>query len=262
MSEQVILTIIQVLGGGIFGFLIARYTNIAQRTFRKISYVTSSIQLLQLHEQTPEGIKITAEIPGNGEDSSKQMQINNAYAHEVMLKNKGNETADNLCFKIIFEESARIINHTISPSSFVDQGVSTVVPRGEENVLEIKIGYMNPQDTLKVSIIRTAEQEETEFRVIGGGKGIEVEKFKKKANFLALVVTLLSLGFIGLLFDSASGGMGEKLPESWIQFMGGSIKTETFKTAYFSTSYKIIGTFGAIAMAILFWFRAARRSKF
>ena len=265
MSEQVWLAVAQIFGGLITGFLVARYTSIAQRTVRKISYTASSIQLFKLHEKTPKGIKIIADkslITGFPEDSSEQIVIDNAYAHSIIFKNKGNAVAESLFFKIIFGENARIISHNVSPSSRANQGVTTLVPEEQKNILEIDIPYMNPGEPLNISIVRTGTKEDETLSVVGGGKGIEVETFRVKGFPLAFFVSMICLFVVLTLFDSSSGGLGELLPERLVQLLGGSIQLEPVKVASFPTLHKIAGTISAVTIAGAVWWRAARKSSF
>ena len=132
------MTIVQLVGGGIMGFLLAVYTKIPRRRHQKISYQATSIRLLNLHEKTPKGIKITADkslITGDKNDSLEQVQIESAYVHAINFKNKGNEVAENLVFKIIFEKPAKIISHTTSQSSFSNRDIKVTFPSGSPNVV-------------------------------------------------------------------------------------------------------------------------------
>jgi len=265
MSEQALLTILQIVGALITGILIARYTNIAQKPVRKISYITSSIELTKIHEKTPEGIRVTADkslFTGNPEDTAEQIQIDNAYAHSLSLKNKGNESAEDLFFTVEFDDSAKIISHTSSPESYANSGVITSISKEHDNILEVRIPYMNPSEPLQVSIIRTGTPGEDKFVIAGGGKGVEIEQYKEKGTPLAFLVTLVCLVAVAVFYDSSSGGFGEVIPETWINILGGSIVTETVKIAEFPAYQKAIATFTGVFVAIGFWVRAIKKSRF
>ena len=147
MSDTVLQTILQVLGGGIFGFLIARYTASQQKNKKYVAYKTSKISLLHLHEDTPDSIKVTVDksiITGDEHDSGVQTPIKSAIAHSIVLKNKGNSTASDVNFDILFNEEVNVLSYSSSPapSEFYKMTLNRVP--GDKNILRMFVPYLNP----------------------------------------------------------------------------------------------------------------------
>lgn len=268
MSEQAWLTLAQIIGAGLAGFFVARYTNIAQRKIRKISYIRNSIELLKLHEKTPDGIQINARkslLTGDSVNSSEWVPIQSAYAHSITLKNRGNEAAENLVFNIVCDESATIISHNTIPEAYANNGVEVRRPENKSNVLEVSIVYMNPNEPLVISLVGSGEAEDNDLTVVGGGKGVEVEEFLKDSEtgfYLNTFITFILFLGVALFFDSPGDSFGNLLPENWINVLGGAITLETVKIAEFPFTHKVVASLIGVLMAIAVWFRYFQKKKF
>lgn len=264
MSDAVIQTILQVFGGGLMGFLIARYTVGQQKLQKYIAYKTGKIRLLHRHDKTPELIKVSVDkslITGNVEDSGKDLQINSAVAHSVILKNKGNSTAEDVHFDIIFNKDINILSYTSKPvpSKSYKMKIERVI--GEKNVLRIFLPYLNSNRTINLSIVATADDNDSDPKIIGIGKDVEVSEFKKESIFPAYIIAFLAILIIYTMFEGnlVKDSFGSIIPVSWISILGGKVETVDVTVASFSTAHKIIAVVGGIILSLVAFQRFKKR---
>lgn len=246
MSEATIQTLLQVLGGGVFGFLIAWYAAHQQKVKKHIAYKTSSIQLLHLHEETPDAIKVSVDksvITGNKADSGIQEPIKNATAHSIVLKNKGNSTASDLYFEVEFEKSVNILAFFSTPSSSDAYKILLKKVSEKENTLSIFLPYLNPNEIVDVSIVATFDESPTKPVVTGRGKEVSIYKFARRASPAPVALLFFSLVFVVFaMFEGSvvTESMGSLFPESWIQFLGGTVDTVQVKVLSFPILHKVL----------------------
>ena len=163
MSETTILTIIQVLGGGFFGFLIAKYSLNKQLLSKDIIYTKEVLSLLSLHEEDTNQIRVSVKksiLTGDINDSTEDIEIKNAHAHAIKIKNKGNIEATDLFFDIGFDKEIKIISYSISPEPSNSYPITISKNISKQNILNISIPYLNKNQTITVSIITTGSDEE------------------------------------------------------------------------------------------------------
>lgn len=253
MSDAVLQTIFQVLGGGVFGFLIARYTAIQQRAKKHITYKTSKIKLLHLHEDTPDSIKVTVDksiITGDEQDNGEHVPIKSAVAHSIALKNKGNSTASDVNFDIIFSDDVDILAYssTPAPSEFYKIELGRVSEN--RNILRVFVPYLNQNSEIVLSVVATVEESPSSPKIIGTGKEVEVSEFKKTASPFPIIIIFFATLFIAMaMFEGTvvQGSIGSDIPDTWARFLGGTIETVEVRVLSFPTLNKVL----AILLGVL-----------
>ena len=186
MSETVIVAIISVLGGGFFTFFIAKYTLNKQLLSKDIIYTKKVLSLLSLHEEDTDQIRVSVKksvITGDTNDSGEEIEIKNAHAHAIKIKNKGNIEASDLFFDIAFDKEIKIISYSIFPEPSDSYPITIIKNFSKQNILNISIPYINKNQTITVSIITTGSDKEPISEISGNGKGIEVKEFEKSNTF-------------------------------------------------------------------------------
>ncbi|MDD2790325.1 MAG: hypothetical protein PHU40_06595 [Sulfurimonas sp.] len=270
MSETTILTIIQVLGGGFFGFLIAKYSLNKQLLSKDIIYTKEVLSLLSLHEEDTNQIRVSVKksiLTGDINDSTEDIEIKNAHAHAIKIKNKGNIEATDLFFDIGFDKEIKIISYSIFPEPSNSYPITISKNISKQNILNISIPYLNKNQTIIVSIITTGSDEEPESTIIGNGKGIEVREFEKSETFFILffVSFVLSMFLIQILFDSyfiEEDRFSSYLPEYIINFIGGKIISVSIPIIEFPLYIKIIALASSFSLVIYSIYQSIKRSKF
>lgn len=228
MSDAVIQTLFQVVGGGVFGFLVARYTASQQKIRKRIAYKTSSIQLLELHEDTPDSIKVSVDkavITGDKKDSGVQEPIKNATAHSIILKNKGNSTASELYFEVKFEDMVNILAFSSTPSTSESYKIGLEKVPSKENILKIYVPYLNPNDAVSISIVASFNASPTEPEISGRGKEVEIYKFKSSASIspVLLLFSFLAVAVFAMFEASiVTKSIGAIIPQTWVEYLGGT----------------------------------------
>lgn len=268
MSESMLQAILQVIGGGLTGFLIARYTANQNKAIKNIEYKTKKIKLLQLHEDTPDSIKVTVDksiITGDENDRGIQEPISSAVAHSVLLKNRGNSPASDVNLEVVFDEDVDILSYSSSPASSDIYEIDLKTMSGKGNILRVYLPYLNPNSTIDLSIVTTDEEINSEPSLLGAGKGIEVSKFKISASPLPVVVVFIATIFVSLaLFEGAivQGSIGTLIPDSWVRPLGGIIETVEVQVLSFPPLHKFVAIAGGFALLVGLICRLIRKNTF
>lgn len=268
MSDATIQTFAQVLGAGVFGFMIAKYTIIKQQSIKRIVYDKTVLSLLSLHEKDSDTIRVSVKksvLTGNQDDLGEEVDIDNAHAHTIRFKNKGNIEINELYFDITFDEKIKIISHSISPEPSYSYNLKIDKEVGKQNSLNIYTPYLNKEQIITVSMITTGETKKPKSKVIGHGKGIEIEEFKSFSGFFLPLVSFLILFIVTMtIYESAllNETMSGYIPEYILNLIGGEIVQQTVPVAIFPLSIKIfvIGSLGLIFIYSIF--RLIKKSNF
>lgn len=269
MSETAILTIVQVFGGGLFGFIIAKYTLSKQIMTKNIIYKKSVLSLLSLHKENSDHIRVSVKesiLIGNSEDPDKEVEINNAYAHEIKIKNRGNIEATDLFFDIEFDKDIKIISYSIYPEPNESYPLCIKKANNKQNILNISIPYLNKNQMVTISIITTGSEKEPISNIIGHGKGIEVKEYKNDYKFflLSLFSTIILLFFIQIMFDSyfIEDRLTSYLPKYIIDLVGGQITEVNVPLISFPLHVKIIGLGTVFFLLIYSIIQMLKKDKF
>ena len=179
MSEQTLLTIMQIAAALVSGFLIARYTISRQRASRRVEYRSSMVQLIHRHRETPESIQITVpeSIITGDPNNTDRIDVRSAYARTLTFKNRGNTETQELSVDVVFDDDAKILSSASLPPYSDAYPIEVFTPREAMNTVRILLPYLNPDSEVTVNILRTGEAGALEPTVVGIGKGAKVLKF-------------------------------------------------------------------------------------
>ncbi|WJG20712.1 hypothetical protein [Vibrio furnissii] len=252
MNDALLQTGLQVFGGGIFGFLIAKYSLRGQKLSKDLVYKKEKVKLFDLNNETPEFIKITIDksaFTGDRNDDGEIIELKGAYAHSLIIKNQGNTETSNVNFEISCTGNDKIIHYSSSPEYSDFYNVCLNKKEKNNNVLRLTAPYINSGESIAVSLITTGESDDVEINVTGGGKGVSVNEHKSFQGIVpAILFFIFFLLSLGIVFDSwnAERTLGNGIPEELIILLGGKIDQLTVPVISFPFIHKAIaiGVFG------------------
>jgi len=229
MSTEVFASVvgglIQVIGGAIFGFIIARITTKWQHGRKRMEYIVSSMPLLRFNPSANHVLSVSVDkflLTGIDTDKGNTVQIENAYGFEIELINAGEEAIVQPNIEIRLDDKAKILEYETRPGS--RPGYEIIMQRESRtpNILRLTIPFINSKEKMLARIISTNnENRDCKIDVIAIG----VHKYERKRSNtnLRLIASVIIYMIIGLFVST----IDYWLPSSAILAIGGIVQTRS-----------------------------------
>lgn len=205
---------VQVLGGAIFGALIAYFAFALQRKRKVLEYVIFSMPLVRFSPEKQRNLSLAVDkfiLTGDESSKGELVPINNAFGFEIEILNMGNEEIVEPSIEVKLHDSAKIIEYETKPTSEVSYKVSTSRESSSPNLVRIVPQYINKQDRLLIRLIST-DNANLECHVKIRGMGIISRPYgtlRKLATLIVPLVTpILTVLLVSKLFPSFFPSLG------------------------------------------------------
>src|SRR5205823_12699753 len=114
MTPDIKSALIQLLGGAIFGGLIAYFAFALQRKRKVLEYVIFAMPLLSFTPERQRSLSLAVDeyvLTGEGKPNGVPVPINNAFGTKVEISNLGNQESVQSSTEVRLKETAKIIEY-------------------------------------------------------------------------------------------------------------------------------------------------------
>jgi len=194
MPPEIKSAIVQVLGGAIFGALIAYFAFALQRKRKVLEYIVFAMPLVRFTPEKQRNLSLAVdEFVLTGDEASKGtlVPVNNAFGFEIEILNMGNEEIVEPSIEVRLHDSAKIIEYETKPTSETAYRVSINRESSSPNLVRIVPQYLNKRERLLIRLIST-DNANLECHVKIRGMGIISRPYGTVRKLVSLIVPLLA----------------------------------------------------------------------
>src|SRR5205823_12843124 len=158
MTPDIKSALIQLLGGAIFGGLIAYFAFALQRKRKVLEYVIFAMPLLRFTPERQRSLSLAVDeyvLTGEGKPNGVLVPINNAFGFEVEILNMGNQEVVEPSIEVRLNEAAKIIEYETKPTSEPAYDISINRESLYPNVIRIVPPYINSRERILIRLIST-----------------------------------------------------------------------------------------------------------
>jgi len=214
MTPEIKSAVIQVLGGAIFGGLIAYFAFALQRRRKVLEYTIFSMPLLRFTPEKQRNLSLAVDqsvLTGKEEGKGILVPISNAFGFEVEVLNMGNQEVVKPSIEVSLHESAKIIEYETRPISEDAYNISVHLSASSSNVIRIIPPYINNKERFLVRLIST-DNANLACNVKIRGLGIVSRPFGSLRKLLTvaipMIVPITSVFLVNSLFPSFFTSLG------------------------------------------------------